>query len=242
MALDELAVEGAGALAVIGDEERLPFKDGAFDAVFSAMSLHAVNDLVGVLIQVRRCLVPDGLLLAGFPGGESLGELRYALTQAELDVRGGMEPRVMPTIDVRDAGALLQRAGFALPVADVERLTVRYRDPLRLLHDLRAMGEGNILRGGGRTALRRDVLARSMLLYAETFPDAEKVKATFDLVYLTAWAPGPQPAKTRPPRLGQGVPGGNAGQVSGQGSERFASLPRGFFLLSRDAVLLYASL
>ena len=202
VALD--VVPGRGPLAVVGDEEILPFRDGAFDAIVSALSLHWVNDLVGLLVQARRCLVPDGLLLAGFPGGDSLKELRYALTQAELEIRGGMEPRVMPMIDVRDAGGLLQRAGFALPVADVERLPVRYGSPLGLFADLRAMGETNHLRGSGRTALRRDVFARAVAIYAKDFSDPDgRVRAAFDLVYLTAWAPAPSQPKPLRPGSGQ---------------------------------------
>lgn len=181
-------------LAVAADEERLPFGPGRFDAVFSVLALHWVNDLPGTLTQARWSLKPDGLFLAAFPGGRTLGELRWALTQAELELEGGAALRVPPFVDVRDAGALLQRAGFALPVADLDRITVRYREPFRLIQDLRAMGEANVARGQRR--LRPAVLARALALYRERFGDADgTVPATFEIVFVTGWAPhASQPA------------------------------------------------
>ena len=132
-------------LRVVADAEALPFAADRFDLVLSPMILHWVNDLPGTLVQLRYCLAPDGLLMLAMPGGETLTELRQCLTRAELECEGGAGPRVSPFADVRDAGSLLQRAGFALPVVDVDRITVSYADPLRLLRDLGRMGEGNAL-------------------------------------------------------------------------------------------------
>ncbi|MCB1992000.1 MAG: methyltransferase domain-containing protein [Geminicoccaceae bacterium] len=188
---------------VLLDEELLPFREGAFSTVLSAMSLHWVNDLPGLLAQVRHCLAADGLLLAAFPGGETLHELRQALLAAELDVTGGAGLRLSPMIDVRDAGALLQRAGFALPVADVERLTVRYAEPLRLLMDLRAMGEAQALGEGARGPLHRPVLGRLDAILRERFADPDgKVRASFDIVTMTGWKP--HASQPRPLRRGSG--------------------------------------
>ena len=136
---------GCTGPVVVADEEALPFGADRFDLVVSGQVLHWVNDLPGTLAQLRYCLKPDGLLLLALPGGETLTELRAALLDAELEVEGGAGPRVSPFIELRDAAALLQRAGFALPVADIDRLTVSYPDPLALLRDLRAMGETNAL-------------------------------------------------------------------------------------------------
>jgi len=188
---------------VLADEELLPFADGAFRTVLSAMSLHWVNDLPGVLIQIRRCLVPDGLFLAAMPGGETLTEARECLLAAELEVRGGAGLRISPMIDVKDAGALLQRAGFALPVTDVETLTVRYAEPLRLLFELRAMGESQALVDGARTSLTRPVIARFAELYRERFADPDgRVRARFDIVTMTGWTP--DDSQPKPLRRGSG--------------------------------------
>jgi SAM-dependent methyltransferase len=177
-------------LAVVADEEALPFRDGALDLVVSALALQFVNDLPGTLIQIRRALKPDGLLLAAMIGGESLTELRQAFAQAEAEVEGGLSPRVAPFADLRDLGALLQRAGFALPVTDVDRITVRYASPLALMHDLRRMGAGNVLAERRRTPLRRATLRRVMEIYAEQFGDSDgRVRATFEIVWLSGWAP-----------------------------------------------------
>src|SRR5215813_9214786 len=157
---------------VVADEEVLPFRDSAIDLVVSALALQFVNDLPGVLIQIRRALKPDGLFLAALAGGETLTELRQSFAQAESDIEGGVSPRVAPFADLRDLGALLQRAGFALPVTDVERVTVRYASPLALMHDLRRMGAGNVLVERSRRPLKRAVLARLLEVYAERFADA----------------------------------------------------------------------
>ena len=180
-----------GALAgVVADEEALPFRDGSLDLVVSGLALQFVNDLPGTLIQIRRALRPDGLFLAAMIGGESLTELRQAFAAAEAEVEGGVSPRVAPFADLRDLGALLQRAGFALPVADVDRLVVRYATPLGLMHDLRRMGAGNVLHERRRKPLRRATLMRMMEVYAERFAGADgRVPATFEIVWLSGWAP-----------------------------------------------------
>lgn len=177
---------------IVFDEEAVPFGAQTLDGYVSVLTLHAANDLPGALTQIRRALKPGGLFLAAMLGGRTLHELRLALAEAEVEVDAGLSPRVAPFVDVRDAGGLLQRAGFALPVADVDTLTVRYEHPLKLLTDLRGMGETNVLHQRRRTFLKRGVLARASEIYAKTFagPDG-RVPATFDVVYLTGWAPGP---------------------------------------------------
>src|SRR5437762_392695 len=167
-ALADAASVGVG-LAVAVDEEALAFRDGSLDLVVSALALQYVNDLPGTLIQIRRALKPDGLFLAALIGGDSLVELRTAFALAETEVEGGVSPRVAPFADLRDMGALLQRAGFALPVTDVERLTVRYDTPLALMNDLRRMGATNVLAERRRATLRRATLARMVEIYREQF-------------------------------------------------------------------------
>jgi SAM-dependent methyltransferase len=158
--------------------------------VTSVLSLHAVNDLPGVLVQVRRALKPDGVFMAALFGGETLHELRLAIAAAETEVSGGISPRVEPFADVRDLGGLLQRAGFALPVADVERLIVRYRDLMRLFADLRALGETNVLLGRRASFMPRRMLEALAKEYAARFTDEEgRFAATFDIVFLTGWSP-----------------------------------------------------
>ncbi len=184
------AGEGAPSLAVAADEEALPFADGSLDLVVSALALQFVNDLPGTLIQVRRALKPDGLFLAALVGGDSLTELRQSFAAAEAEIEGGVSPRVAPFADVRELGALLQRAGFALPVTDVDRVTVRYASPLALMRDLRRMGATNALIERSRRPLRRATLRRLMEVYAERFADADgRVRATFEIVWLSGWAP-----------------------------------------------------
>ena len=172
------------------DEEILPIRDESLDLVLSGLSLQWVNDLPGALIQIRRALKPDGLFLAALAGGDTLNELRSALIEAESEITGGVSPRVAPFVEIRDAGGLLQRAGFALPVADADTLTVRYRNPFRLLQDLRNMGWSNALIDRSRRPMRRDVLFRAMEIYAEKFSDPDgRARATFEIVYLSGWAP-----------------------------------------------------
>lgn len=180
-------------LDLVLDEERLPFVPGAFDLVTAALSLAAVNDLPGTLVQVRQALRPDGLFLAAIPGGESLAELRRALLVAEVEATGGAAPRVAPFADVRALTGLLQRTGFVLPVGDVDRLTIRYRDVAGLFRDLRALGATSVLAERPRTPLRRAVLARAAEIYAEEFADPDgRLRATLEIVSLSGWAP---PAK-----------------------------------------------
>jgi SAM-dependent methyltransferase len=174
------------------DEERLPFADESLDLVVSTLSLHWTNDLPGALVQIRRALKPDGLFIGALLGGTTLMELRQALLRAEAELSDGAGLRVSPFADVLDGAALLQRAGFALPVADLDRVTVRYGHALELIRDLRAMGETNVLADRSRRPLSRQVLARACDIYEETFaqPDG-RLPATFDIITLTGWAPHP---------------------------------------------------
>ena len=177
-------------LRVGADEETLPFADGSLDLVTSALTLQFVNDLPGTLIQIRRALKPDGLFLAALIGGESLAELREAIAAAESEIEGGISPRVAPFADVRELGALLQRAGFALPVIDNERLVVRYDSVFALMRDLRRMGATNVLKERRRKPLRRATLRRMTEIYAERFSDADgRLRASFEIVWLSGWAP-----------------------------------------------------
>jgi NADH dehydrogenase [ubiquinone] 1 alpha subcomplex assembly factor 5 len=183
---------------LVCDEEALPFAPASYDLVVSAGSLHWVNDLPGCLVQLREILKPDGFFVASLIGGDSLHELRGCLLQAEADILDGARQRVSPMVDVRDAGSLLQRAGFAMPVAEVDRVTVSYADPLMLLQDLRAMGESSAL--AGAAPLRRDVLLRACDLYRERYSDTDgRVRATFAFITMAGWAPAPdQPKPLRP--------------------------------------------
>lgn len=179
-----------GFLRVAVDEEALPFAAGVLDLVVSALTLQFVNDLPGTLIQIRRALKPDGLFLAALIGGDSLSELRDAFAAAESEIEGGVSPRIAPFADIREMGGLLQRAGFALPVVDSDRLTVRYGSVLALMHDLRRMGATNVLRERRRKPLSRATLNRLGEIYAERFADADgRLRATFEIVWLSGWAP-----------------------------------------------------
>ena len=175
---------------VLGDEERLPFGGETFDLAVSLLALQGVNDLPGVLIQIRRALKPDGLLVAALLGGSTLTELRQAFAQAEGELEGGASPRVAPFADLRDIGGLLQRAGFALPVADSDIVRVRYANAFALMRDLRRMGLTNALNDRRKTPLRRSTLLRAAEIYAERFADPDgRVRATFEIVWLSGWAP-----------------------------------------------------
>ena len=177
-------------LRISADEEALPFAEGSLDLVVSALALQFVNDLPGTLIQIRRALKPDGLLLAALIGGDSLTELRSAFAAAESEVESGISPRVAPFADVRELGGLLQRTGFALPVVDSDRVTVRYDSALALMRDLRRMGATNILHERLRTPLKRSTLERVMAIYADRFTDADgRVRATFEIIWLSGWVP-----------------------------------------------------
>jgi len=176
--------------AVVADEEAIPFADGTLDLVVSALALQHVNDLPGTFAQVRRVLKPDGLFLAALVGGASLMELRDAFAVAETETLGGVSPRVSPFADVRDMGGLLQRAGFALPVSDVDRVVVRYASPFALFADLQGMGAANALLERRRLPLRRATLLRAAEVYAERFSDPDgRVRATFEIVWLSGWVP-----------------------------------------------------
>jgi SAM-dependent methyltransferase len=175
---------------VVADEERLPFADGAFDLAVSTLGLHWTNDVVGALIQIRRALKPDGLFIGALLGGSTLTELRQSLTAAEAEILGGAGSRVSPFADPADAASLLQRAGFVAPVADIDRVTVTYEHPLRLLSDLRQMGETNVLADRHPRALTRALVARTSEIYAERFAAADgRVPATFEILTLTGWTP-----------------------------------------------------
>jgi SAM-dependent methyltransferase len=195
IAVDPLARTSASCCnsqgpTVAADEERLPFRDASLDLVVSALALQFVNDLPGTLVQIRRALKPDGLLLAALAGGDTLIELRQAFAAAEAEVDDGISPRVIPFADVRDIGTLVQRAGLALPVTDVDRITVRYPSPLGLMHDLRRMGATNVLMERSRRPLRRATLKRMMDIYVERFADDDgRIRATFEIIWLSGWAP-----------------------------------------------------
>ncbi len=185
---------------VVKDSDTLDLAIGAHDLVVHAMSLHWANDPVGQLIQCRRALRPDGLFLSVALGGQTLHELRSCLAQAESDLRGGLSPRIAPMAELRDIGGLLQRAGFALPVADTLQLKVAYRDIYHLMHDLRAMGETNALHSRSRLPAPRRLFSHAAKLYVQNFADADgKITATFELIFLTGWAPADsQPKPLRP--------------------------------------------
>ena len=177
---------------VVADEEALPFRDASLDLVVSGLALHSANDLPGVLAQIGRALKPDGLFLAALLGGETLIELRQAFAEAESEIDGGASPRVAPFTDLRQLGALLQRAGFALPVTDVERVTVRYSSAFDLMHELRRMGAANTLVARRRVPLRRTTLMQMGDIYARSFADADgRIRATFDIMWLSGWVPHP---------------------------------------------------
>jgi SAM-dependent methyltransferase len=181
-------------------DEVLPFQPGSLDLVISALAFQFVNDLPGVLAQVRRALRPDGLLLAAMIGGDTLTELRQCFAAAEAECEGGVSPRVAPFADLRDVGGLLQRAGFALPVTDLDHIVVRYDSAFALMQDLRRMGATNILVERRRTPTRHATLLRMAQIYAERFADPDgRIRATYDVIWLSGWAPHEsQPKPLRP--------------------------------------------
>lgn len=188
--LSHRMLAGRRGLRVVADEERLPFADASLDLIVSTLGLHWTNDVVGALIQARRALKPDGLFIGAFLGGVTLTELRQSLMAAESEILGGAGNRVSPFADGRDAAGLLQRAGFLQPVADVDSVTVTYAHPLKLLADLRQMGETNVLADRHPKPLSRRLLARTFELYAERFGAEDgRIPATFEIVTLTGWAP-----------------------------------------------------
>ncbi len=215
------------APSLAADEEALPFAPASLDLAVSSLALHWVNDLPGALVQLRRALKPDGLFLAAMFGGETLWELRQILTEAELAVSGGVSARVSPMADLRDAAGLLQRAGFALPVADRDPLSVSYTDVLALMRDLSRMGEGNAIRLRAPGPMRRAVLAEAARLYEKRHPFGEgRVRASFEILYISGWAPAA--TQQQPLRPGQakvrladalGVAERPAGDIANPGSE-----------------------
>jgi SAM-dependent methyltransferase len=188
--LSEAMLRGRAGPRLVADEERLPFAPQSVNLVVSTLGLHWANDVVGALVQARMALKPDGLFLGAFLGGATLTELRHALVAAEAEILGGAGSRVSPFADPADAAGLLQRAGFALPVADVDRVTVSYEHPLKLLADLRQMGETSVLAERHPRALTRTLVARACELYVEQSagPDG-RAPATFEIITLTGWAP-----------------------------------------------------
>lgn len=187
--------------ALVCDEDLLPFKDASLNLIVSGLALHRVNDLPGALIQIRRALAPDGLFMAALLGSGALFELREALIEAEAEAQGGASPRIAPFGDVRAYGALLQRAGFALPVADAETLTVLYASPGEVMREIRALGGGNVLLARSRRPLARHTLKRAEDIYRarHSTPDG-KVRASFEIVYLSGW--GPDPSQQKPLKPG----------------------------------------
>ena len=190
----------ADGFPVVADEEALPFAPASFDLVLSNLSLHWVNDLPGALIQIRRALRPDGFFVASMLGGDTLTELRRSLFEAELEVTGGAAPRLSPFAALADAGQLMRRAGFALPVADSETITVTYRDIFRLMADLRGMGETSALLARPRRPLARAVLLEAGRRYAEAWAEPDgRLPATFQVLHLAGWAPDPSQQQPLPP-------------------------------------------
>jgi len=213
---------------LIPDTEVLDLEPGAHDLVVHALALHWADDPLGQIIQSTRALQPDGLFIGVLFGGQSLHELRAVLAQAESDVAGGLSPRVVPMGEIRDLGALLQRAGLALPVVDGFTRTVLYRDLLHLVRDLRAMGEVNALAGRHKAPLRRAVLARAARLYAESFADPEgRLQATVETLFLTGWAPAEgQQKPLRPGSAAQRLAAALGTTETGLEPAPFAAAPR----------------
>ncbi|WND01368.1 methyltransferase domain-containing protein [Temperatibacter marinus] len=185
---DRVAIDTDLVLSL--DEEFLDLDEKGYDLFVSHMLLHWVNDLPGALVQMNRVLKPDGLFLASLIGGESLKELRDCLLRAETEISGGVSPRVSPFVDVRDAGSLLQRAGFALPVTDLDTITIEYENPLKLMQDLKGMGESNAILERRKGATPPRILMRAAEIYLERYrlPNG-RIPATFQIIYLTGWAP-----------------------------------------------------
>jgi SAM-dependent methyltransferase len=180
----------SGEAGLVGSFDQIPLDPESIDLAVSLLSLHEADDIPGALIQIRRALRPDGLFLGAMAGGGTLAELRESLLAAETELHGGASPRVAPFTDVRDAGALLQRAGFALPVADVETVTVRYESLFGLMRDLRAMGESNALVDRSRRPQPRRLFMRAAEIYAERFADPDgRIRATFSFIWMSGWAP-----------------------------------------------------
>lgn len=198
--LSEGMARHSGALAIAADEECLPIGDDTLDLIVSLLSLHTVNDLPGALVQIRRALKPDGLFIGCLFGAGTLAELRTSLMQAEAELTGGAAQRVAPLPGLQDMAGLLQRAGLALPVADIERVTVRYDTPFHLMEDLKGMGERAAFASSERPPLSRRILNRMAEIYTERYSDPDgRLRASFEIVWLSGWAPAPgQPKPLRP--------------------------------------------
>ncbi len=227
--LETSAARAAAAGTARADRlDPLPLAPGAVDLIVSGLELHWANDPVGLLVQMRRALRPDGLLLAALFGGRTLHELRASLAEAEVETTGGLSPRIAPMGEIRELGALLQRAGLAMPVADVERIETSYATPLHLMRELRAMGETNILADRRRVPLRRDTLARACEIYARSFPAPDgRVAATFEIVFLTGWAPSESQPKPLRPGSASARLADALGAVEQSAGEPAAPRPRG---------------
>ncbi len=189
------AVRQSGRVIVVKEmtppaTENFGFAEGQFDAIFNILDLHAMNDVPGALVQMKRALAPDGLLLAALFAGDTLSELRQSWLAGETVATGGVSPRVSPMISVRELGALLQRAGFALPVADLDRTVVRYSDAIALIHEIHALGMSNMLMGRSRTPVSRRLLGAAANAYHANFADADgRIRATLEVAWLTGWSP-----------------------------------------------------
>lgn len=211
--LSQSMLELCGECRVQGDEEFLPYQPESLDLVISNLSLHWVNDLPGVFAQIRQSLKPDGLFLATLFGGDSLRELRASLMQAEINLKGGVSPHISPFVDIKDAGSLLQRAGFALPVVDRDTITVTYKNMFRLMKELNGMGEGNALSKRFRGLSSRAVMMEAARIYEEKFADERgRLKVTFDIITLMGWAP--HKSQQKPLKPGSGKV--NLGEVFGK--------------------------
>lgn len=192
---------GNSGFAAVKDQETLELDEGSLDLAVHGLALHWANDPVGQLVQMRRALKPDGLMIVAMFGGQTLNELRTSLAEAETEIEGGLSPRIAPMGEIRDLGGLIQRAGLALPVADSVNLTVTYETPLHLMRDLRAMGETNVMHARRKTPMRRETLMRAMDIYAEHFAEPDgRIPATFEIVFLTGW--GPSETQQKPLRPG----------------------------------------
>lgn len=179
-----------GCFFVTGDEECLPFAPHSFGLIFSPLSLHTVNDLPGALVQMRRALIPDGLFMASLIGENSLHELRQSLSAAEMDIRGGFSPRVAPMVGLQQMAGLMQRAGFLLPVVDIQKITVTYEDPMSLLRDLRGMGESRPMTTDKHFHTPKRLFQRMCEIYRRDFSERDgRVTATFDIIHVMGWSP-----------------------------------------------------
>lgn len=197
--IDKLITMDWADADICGDEEFLPCAPESFDLIVNIFSLHNINDVPGALIQMRRALKPDGLMIAAFPGGDTLTELRESLMQAELHLKGGASPRIAPFADKQQAGALLQRAQYALPVVDSEYVTVTYDHPLKLMRELRYMGEGNSLVARSRHFAPRALFAAASAYYQQHFSDPDgRIRARFEIIFMTGWAPHESQQKPLP--------------------------------------------